>query len=74
MSRPCFAGTGLALPPHAEQNDAVWRDEAEGGTRDGTRILVVEDDPLIVRTSDDPEPGRREWLRAIGQQFGRGRR
>jgi CheY-like chemotaxis protein len=45
----------------------------------GTGIGALErlgqrDYDLIVRTSDDPEPGRREWLRAIGQQFGRGRR
>jgi DNA-binding response OmpR family regulator len=45
----------------------------------GTGVGALEwlgqrDYDLIVRTSDEPEPGRREWLRAIGQQFGRGRR
>ena len=36
--------------------------------------LGQRDYDLIVKTSDEPEPGRCEWLRAIGQQFGRGRR
>ncbi len=48
--------------------------EAVGTGVGALEPLGQHDYDLIVSTSDDLELGRRGWLRAIGQQFGTGRR